>query len=80
MSDARSSERYPILTGRVWAFGLEVPASSIVPPGAVGADSPADLLMTPIDPGFPDRVSTGDLLVAGRFATGTTDIGPVRAH
>ena len=43
------------------------------------APAPGALLLTPIDPGFPTRVEKGDILVAGRFAFGTTDVGPVRA-
>lgn len=79
MSDDRWIERYPILTGRVWGFGLEVPADCIVPPGASGAGRPGALLMTPVDPDFPDRIEPGDLLVGGSFGAGTIDDGPVDA-
>jgi len=82
-------ERCPILTGRAWAFGPDVPASCIAPARTEHADAPAELLMTPVDPAellmtpvdpeFPSRVQVGDFLVAGRFGSGTTDAGPVRA-
>ena len=79
MSDDPGYERCPILTGRVWAFGLEVPADCIVPAGATASDDPAGLLMTPIDPEFPTRVEAGDILVAGSFGGDTVDEGPIRA-
>ncbi|MDG2303847.1 MAG: hypothetical protein P8R42_04180 [Candidatus Binatia bacterium] len=69
----------PILTGRVWAFGLEVPADCIAPPKAATAAEPGALLMTPIDPDFPTRVQVGDMLVAGSFGSDTVDEGPIRA-
>ncbi len=71
--------RCPILNGRVWAFGLEVPASCIVPAEAAAAKAPGKLLMTPVDPEFPTRVKPGDILAAGSFGDGTTDEQPVRA-
>ncbi len=79
MSDDAGHERCPILTGRAWAFGLDVPAECIVPPGAARAKAPGELLMTPVDPGFPTRVKRGDILVAAAFGADTTDEGPVRA-
>lgn len=79
MTDAASSERCPILTGRVWAFGLEVPADCIVPENPEATATPATLLMTPIDPDFPSRVEAGDILVAGNFGAGTRDELPIRA-
>jgi len=79
MSHDSVSDGCPILTGRVWAFGLEVPAHCIVPAGAASAAEPGRLLMTPVDPEFPDRIGTGDILVAGSFGGGTVDEGPVQA-
>lgn len=78
MSDA-SSERCPILTGRVWAFGLDVPADCIAPRDALSSEAPGRLLMTPVDPDFPGRIEDGDILVGGSFGAGTADAGGVRA-
>lgn len=72
--------RCPILTGSAWAFGLDVTAALILPPEASRAPEPQRFLMTPIDPGFPERVARGDILVAGGgFAAGTRDDASVRA-
>lgn len=81
MSDWTDNDRCPIVTGRVWAFGLEVPADCILPPPSSDEepDSLGALLMTPIDPDFPSQIEPGDILVAGAFGTGTTDARPARA-
>lgn len=72
--------RCPILTGRAWALGLGVTASLILPPARDPATPPGDLLLTPIDPDFPSRVTPGDILVGGGgFAAGTSDDDGVRA-
>jgi len=72
--------RCPILTGRAWALGLGVTADLILPPTRDAATPPSDLLLTPIDPDFPARVTQGDILVGGgAFAAGTTDDTGVRA-
>lgn len=79
MSQA-SWPRCPILTGRAWALGLDVTADLILPPARDPARPPGDLLLTPIDPTFPARVQSGDILVGGGdFAAGTRDDGGVRA-
>ncbi len=79
MSDETWTSRCPILSGRAWAFGLDVPADCIVPPEDSGETDPARLLMTPVDPGFPARVQPGDVLVGGAFGRATTDDRPIRA-
>lgn len=79
MSDADWGERCPILTGRVWAFGLDAPADCIVPSGVEPPSDPGTVLMTPVDPDFPTRIEPGDILVAGSFGSGTTDDFAVRA-
>lgn len=72
--------RCPILTGRAWALGLDVTADLILPPARDPATPPGDLLLTPIDPDFPQRVADGDILVGGGgFAAGTRDDAGVRA-
>jgi 3-isopropylmalate/(R)-2-methylmalate dehydratase small subunit len=71
--------RCPIWTGHAWAFGIDVPASMIVPPTAAREPHPGRLLMTPVDPDFPSRLEPGDILVAAHFGGGTTDDAPVRA-
>jgi 3-isopropylmalate dehydratase small subunit len=72
--------RCPILTGRAWALGLDVTADLILPPVRDPATPPGDLLLTPIDPDFPQRVADGDILVGGgNFAAGTLDDAGVRA-
>lgn len=72
--------RFPILTGRAWALGLNVTASLILPPAHDPATPLGDLLLTPIDPDFPARVAPGDILVGGGdFAAGTSDDAGVRA-
>lgn len=79
MSDTSTYERCPILTGRVWAFGLDAPADCIVPVGTSPTGGLGGLLMTPVDPDFPGRVERGDILVAGSFGAGTSDEAPVQA-
>lgn len=72
--------RFPILTGRAWALGLDVTADLILPRERDPSTPLGDLLLTPIDPGFPTRVAAGDILVGGGdFAAGTTDDAGVRA-
>lgn len=59
---------------------MNVTADLILPPSRDPATPPGDLLLTPIDPGFPKRVADGDILVGGGdFACGTTDDAGVRA-
>ena len=72
-------EGYPILTGRAWSFGIEVPASCIAPPEAASVADPGRLLMTPVDATFPERLAGGEILTAGTFGSGTVDPGPIRA-
>jgi 3-isopropylmalate/(R)-2-methylmalate dehydratase small subunit len=79
MRQPSSSETYPIVTGKAWAFGIDVPADQILPPGEEAARDPARYVMTPIDPDFPARLAPGDIVVGGTFAAGTRDDLPVRA-
>lgn len=70
----------PIVTGRAWAFGLGVTADLIVPRARWGDPSPGPLLMTAVDPSFPERLERGDILVGGQdFGAGSVDDTPVRA-
>jgi len=79
MSEGGWPARCPILTGDAWAFGLDVTAHLILPPGHDRV-APERFLMTPVDPSFPTRVARGDILVAGGgFAAGTRDDSGVRA-
>jgi len=73
-------ERCPIITGRAWAFGLDVTADLIVPPERLSDAAPERYLMTPIDPAFPGRLEPGDIIVGGGgFAAGANDPRLVRA-
>ena len=72
-------EGYPILTGPAWSFGIEVPAACIAPSDAAQHQSPGSLLMTPVDPSFPQRLNGGEILTAGAFGKGTADAGPIQA-
>jgi len=73
-------ERLPILTGRAWAFGLDVTADLIVQPEHRGVSDPGRFLLTAVDPTFPARVARGDFVVGGGdFAAGTDDDSGVRA-
>lgn len=77
---SRERSPIPILTGRAWAFGLDVIADLIVPAAHRGAAEPERYLMTPIDPAFPSRVRPGDAVVGGwGFAAGAADDTQVRA-
>jgi 3-isopropylmalate/(R)-2-methylmalate dehydratase small subunit len=70
----------PIVTGRAWAFGPGVTAELIVPRARWGETRPGPLLMTAVDPSFPERVDRGDVLVGGEdFGAGSVDDTPVRA-
>lgn len=72
--------RCPILTGRAWAFGPGVTADLILPPERPPGAELRELLMTPVDPAFPSRVASGDILVGGDdFAAGARDDTGVRA-
>lgn len=72
--------RCPILTGHAWALGIGVTAEMILPSTRPPGATPRSLLLTPIDPAFPQRVGAGDFVVGGGdFAAGTRDDGGVRA-
>lgn len=81
MSELNGSDPCPILTGRVWAFGLDVPAACIVPEnaGRPRSGEAGKQLLTPVDPDFPSRIQSGDILAAGSFGRDTRDDLPVRA-
>jgi len=81
-SEARGPwpERCPIITGRAWAFGLDVTADLIIPRARLGSADAARSLMTAVDPSFASRFEPGDILVGGgNFAAGTRDVRLVRA-
>lgn len=71
MATGDRPEWIPIITGRAWALGLDVPADLI------GTD-PASVLAA-VDTGLAAQLEPGDVLVAGSFGAGTSDEGPVRA-
>ena len=81
MSEVTGSDPCPILSGKVWAFGLDVPAVCIVPEatGSAASGEVGAQLLTPVDPEFPSRIQSGDILAAGSFGRGTRDDRPVRA-
>jgi len=73
-------EPLPILTGKAWAFGLDVTAALVLAPEWRGATDLGRHLLTSVDPDFPARVARGDFVVAGNdFAAGTEDDSGVRA-
>jgi 3-isopropylmalate dehydratase small subunit len=79
-AEEASRERCRIITGRAWAFGLDVTAELIVPRQHDGSSEPAQYLMTAIDPSFPARLQAGDIIVGGGgFAAGARDDTHVRA-
>lgn len=80
MTDASPPERCPILTGRAWAFGLDVTADLILEPAHRGSAEPERFLMAAVDPSLPGRLRRGDLFVGGGgFGAGTADDSGVRA-
>ncbi|MFP6664148.1 MAG: hypothetical protein VCC00_08120 [Deltaproteobacteria bacterium] len=64
-------EWIPIISGRAWALGLDVPAELI--------GTEAALVLADVDPGLAGRIRAGDMLVAGRFGDGIADDRPIRA-
>ena len=57
------------ITGRVWRYGDNVDTDAIIPARYLNTTSEAELAshcMENLDPGFPNRISAGDLIVAGR--------------
>lgn len=79
MQDDPGQERFPILSGRAWALGLDLPAERIVPARRRDVPHPERFLLTPVDPTFPQRVRAGDLIAAGVLGAGTVDDSPIRA-
>jgi 3-isopropylmalate dehydratase small subunit len=80
MSDGRRRERCPILTGRAWAFGLDVTADVILAPAHRADPAPERFVMAAVDPSLPARLERGDIFVGGgAFAAGTDDDSGVRA-
>ena len=64
------------LCGRVWIYGDNVDTDAIIPACYLLTSEPAELArhcMEGIDPGFPDTVEIGDLIVAGEnFGCGSS--------
>ncbi|NLC07952.1 MAG: 3-isopropylmalate dehydratase small subunit [Syntrophomonadaceae bacterium] len=64
------------LTGRVWRFGNDVDTDAIIPARYLNTADPAELAkhcMEDADPNFPNKVQTGDIIVAGKnFGCGSS--------
>lgn len=64
------------LTGRVWRFGNDVDTDAIIPARYLNTADPAELAkhcMEDADPDFPNKVQTGDIIVAGKnFGCGSS--------
>ncbi|MCL5023229.1 MAG: 3-isopropylmalate dehydratase small subunit [Nitrospirae bacterium] len=65
-----------ILKGRVWRFGDDVDTDAIIPARYLNTHDPAELakhVMEDADKEFPNKVRTGDFLVAGKnFGCGSS--------
>lgn len=64
------------LSGRVWKFGDNMDTDVIIPARYLTTFNPAELArhcMEDADPGFPDKVTPGDIIVAGKnFGCGSS--------
>jgi len=64
------------ITGKVWKYGDNVDTDAIIPARYLNTTSEAELAahcMEDLDPGFPEKITAGDLIVAGRnFGCGSS--------
>jgi len=65
-----------LFRGRVWKFGNDIDTDAIVPARYLNTSDPQELarhLMEDADQGFPDKVKSGDIIVAGKnFGCGSS--------
>ncbi|MBM4421551.1 MAG: hypothetical protein FJ034_08245, partial [Chloroflexi bacterium] len=69
------------LRGKAYVFGDDVPVDrGILPAGPAGSADPGRVVMTALDPSFPNRFERGGFIVAGRnFPTGVAHERAIRA-
>jgi 3-isopropylmalate dehydrogenase/3-isopropylmalate/(R)-2-methylmalate dehydratase small subunit len=64
------------IQGRVWRFGDDIDTDAIIPARYLNTSDPEELAghcMEDADPGFPEKVEPGDLIVAGKnFGCGSS--------
>lgn len=64
------------IKGRTWKFGADVDTDAIIPARYLNTSDPAELakhVMEDADPGFPQKVKTGDVIVAEKnFGCGSS--------
>ena len=62
--------------GHIWKFGADVDTDAIIPATYLNTSDPAELAkhcMEDADPGFPDKVKNGDIIVAEKnFGCGSS--------
>ena len=67
------------ITGKVWKFGDNINTDEIIPARYLNTSDPAELAkhcMEDADPTFPQKVSPGDIIVAGlNFGCGSAALG-----
>ena len=65
-----------LLRGKVWTFGNDIDTDAIIPARYLNTSDPAELArhcMEDADPDFPSKVSSGDIIVAGKnFGCGSS--------
>lgn len=65
-----------VLKGKVWIFGDDIDTDAIIPARYLNTSDPAELArhcMEDADPSFPEKVSRGDIIVAGKnFGCGSS--------
>ncbi len=65
-----------LLRGKVWTFGNDIDTDAIIPARYLNTSDPAELArhcMEDADPDFPRKVSSGDIIVAGKnFGCGSS--------
>ncbi|HHU77188.1 MAG TPA: 3-isopropylmalate dehydratase small subunit [Firmicutes bacterium] len=65
-----------LLRGKVWTFGDDIDTDAIIPARYLNTSDPAELAkhcMEDADPEFPQKVSPGDIIVAGKnFGCGSS--------
>ena len=65
-----------IIKGRNWKFGNDIDTDAIIPARHLNTSDPAELakhIMEDADKNFPNKVKTGDVIVAGKnFGCGSS--------